>query len=170
MTRNMRGETKISWKNKTEDDYGEFWNDCVSPNNAEMFNKTSFPIHNTARSNSQNQFNTKRENGKEIKKSRSQKAIDNCCMMYEQWKLSLKGKNQKREQLKNIYRSHELKQCTWMPRINKRKSNLKNKKDNNHNNNSIPKNKTRKMIINFELDENTYKPNVIYYKIIIHLD
>lgn len=160
MTRNMRSDTKLAWKNKTEEDYGEFWNDCITPNDTGMFNKTTFRIHNTARSNSQNQFNTKREKGKELKKSRSQKAIDNCCMMYEQWKLSLKGKNQKRERLKNIYTSHELKQCTWMPRINKRKIN-QNRKEKNYNNNSMAQNKKRKMILKFELDENTYKPNVI---------
>ena len=153
MSRNITNKCNRSLSNQIKDDNEDFWKDCFGSSVKENIKKVNYG--NTDRNNYTilNEENeSKGTKNKELNRCQSQKAIQNCCQMYERWKNEQKKRNQKRDNLKKILKNKEMKQCTWKPKTNKWKATPKLKNDYSQ--------YKKKTYIKIDQDENSYKPNV----------
>ena len=127
MSRNFRGlskaETEISRGKEIED----FWDDClplIKSKNNNVRNKTQCNQQTNILFNKLvNKHPELRENieTRNLTRIRSQKAIENCCKMYDRWKQSRAISQEKKEKLRNTLISKEMQNCTWIPKINRKK-------------------------------------------------
>lgn len=150
MSRNITTKCSRSLSSQIKDDNEDFWKDCFGSNvNA---NIKQVKYGNTYRHYYHNINEDLESKVTKVNRCQSQKAIQNCCQMYERWKNGQKKRNQKRDNLKKDLTKKEMKQCTWKPRTNKWKGLPKTNNDYNQH--------KKKTFIKIEQDENSYKPNV----------
>lgn len=113
----------------------DFWNDCLIENskekkeniNKKKKNMTSYQSISSTEMNSpnsmkiftpnQNMKNIYKKKDTNLKRSKSQKSIENLCKMYEKWKISRTKLIEKRERIKKENYNKQMKECTWTPKL-----------------------------------------------------
>ena len=162
----------------------DFWNDCLIENekqNKHILNKkkkyiTSYQSISSTEMNSPNSiinslftpnkktnyiFDNKIRKQTNLKRTKSQKSIENLCKMYEKWKISRIKFKEKKERIRKEIKKKEMKECTWNPKLISKYNNNYNHYDNKYYNKLYNGNlikKQEKNINNSNNEEITFKP------------